>query len=171
MVANGGFEENVAWQINSNEFPAAYWWGFGHTGNRSMRAGIPDAADNRFSYSSFQQTVSIPAPVASARLGYWLYPQTTGTVAVLTPPPVVPTSSLDRTVLSDDAQMALLFDQRGTQHVLVFQRENTGQWVYYEHDLTAFRGQSVTLYFGVFNNGGGGVTAMWVDDVGLNGCQ
>lgn len=171
VVANGGFEENTHWQINANEFPAAYWWGFGHSGNRSMRAGIPEPADNRFSYSSAQQTVSIPSPLASARLGYWLFPKTTGATAVLTPPPLVPTSSLDRTRLSDDAQMVLLFDRHGAQHVLTFQRLNEGQWVYWEHDLNAFRGQTVTLYFGVFNNGYGGVTSMWVDDVALRTCR
>lgn len=170
VVANGGFEENTHWQINVNEFPAAYWWGFGHGGSRSMRAGIPEPADNRFSYSSFQQTVSIPSPLASARLGYWLFPKTTGATAVLTPPPIVPTSSLDRAKLSDDAQMVLLFDRHGAQHVLTFQRLNEGHWVYYEHDLNAFRGQAVTLYFSVFNNGSGGVTAMWVDDVALRVC-
>jgi len=89
---------------------------------------------------------------------------------VLTPPPIVPTSSLDRAKLSDDAQMVLLFDRHGVQHVLTFQRLNEGHWVYYEHDLNAFRGQAVTLYFGVFNNGLGGVTAMWVDDVALRVC-
>ena len=170
VVANGGFEENAAWQININEYPAAYWWGFGHSGSRSMRIGINNAADNRYSYSSVQQTVSIPSPLTSARLGYWLYPATTAAVAALTPPPVVPISTRDRIKLSDDAQMVLLFDRNGTQHVLRFQRENAGQWVYYEHDLNAFRGQAVTLYFGVYNNGTGGVTAMWTDDVALTNC-
>jgi len=171
VVANPSFEENAAWQINVNEFPAAYWWGFGHSGSRSMRIGIPGAAENRTSYSSVQQTVAIPSPLASARLGYWLYPQTSETVAALTPPPVVPTSSRDRAKLSDDAQMVLLFDRYGQQTVLRFMRENPGRWVYYEDDLSAFRGQTVTLYFGVFNNGWGGVTAMWADDVVLNVCR
>jgi len=171
IVANSGFEENAAWQINVNEFPAAYWWGFGHSGSRSMRIGIPGAADNRYSYSSAQQTVVIPSPLASARLGYWLYPQTSETVAALTPPPVVPTSSGDRAKLSDDAQMVLLLHGAGQQTVLRFMRENPGRWVYYEHDLSAFRGQAVTLYFGVFNDGWGGVTAMWADDVTLNVCR
>ena len=171
VVANSGFEENAVWQINVNEFPAAYWWGFGHSGSRSMRIGIPGAADNRYSYSSAQQTVVIPSPLASARLGYWLYPQTSETVAVLTPPPIVPTSSRDRARLSDDAQMVLLFDRYGQQTVLRFMRENPGRWVYYENDLSAFRGQTVTLYLGVFNNGWSGVTAMWADDVALNVCR
>ena len=136
-----------------------------------MRIGIPGAADNRYSYSSVQQTVVIPSPLASARLGYWLYPQTSETVAALTPPPIVPTSSRDRARLSDDAQMVLLFDRYGQQTVLRFMRENPGRWVYYESDLSAFRGQTVTLYLGVFNNGWGGVTAMWADDVALNVCR
>ncbi len=169
-VANPSFEENAVWQINANEFPAGYWWGFGHSGVRSMRIGINYANDNRYSYSSVEQAVRIPSPLASAKLGYWLYPQTSEPVAALTPPAVVPTSSQERAKLSDDAQMVLLLHGQGQQMVLRFMRQNPGRWVYYEHDLSAFRGQTVRLYFGVFNDGWGGITAMWADDVALNVC-
>ena len=171
LVANPSFEENAIWQINANEFPAAYWWGFGHSGVRSMRIGINYANDNRYSYSSTEQAVHIPSPLVSAKLGYWLYPQTSEPVAALTPPAVVPTSSNERAKLSDDAQMVLLLHGQGQQTVLGFMRQNPGQWVYYEHDLSAFRGQTVRLYFGVFNDGWGGITAMWADDVALNVCR
>ena len=170
VVANPGFEENAAWQINVNEFPAAYWWGFGHSGNRSMRIGINNAADNRYSYSSTEQAVHIPSPLSSARLGYWLYPQSSEPVVALTPPPIVPTSSQERAKLSDDAQMVLLLHGNGQQTVLRFMRQNPGRWVYFEDDLSAFRGQTLRLYFGVFNDGWGGITAMWADDVALNVC-
>ena len=170
-VANPSFEENASWQINANEFPAAYWWGFGHTGVRSMRIGINYANDNRYSYSSIEQAVHIPSPLVSAKLGYWLYPQTSEPVAALTPPAVVPTSSQERAKLSDDAQMVLLLHGQGQQTVLRFMRQNPEQWVYYEDDLSAFRGQTVRLYFGVFNDGWGGITAMWADDVTVNVCR
>ena len=144
--------------------------GLWHSGVRSMRIGINYASDNRYSYSSIEQAVHIPSPLVSATLGYWLYPQTSEPVAALTPPAVVPTSSNERAKLSDDAQMVLLLHGQGQQTVLGFMRQNPGQWVYYEHDLSAFRGQTVRLYFGVFNDGWGGITAMWADDVALNVC-
>ncbi len=170
-VANSSFEENAIWQINANEFPAAYWWGFGHSGVRSMRIGINYANDNRWSYSSIEQAVHIPSPLVSATLGYWLYPQTSEPVAVLTPPAVVPTSSDERAKLSEDAQMVLVLHGQGQQTVLRFMRQDPERWVYYEDDLSAFRGQTVRIYFGVFNNGWGGITAMWADDVTVDICR
>jgi len=37
--------------------------------------------------------------------------------------------------------------------------------------MTAAAGQTVKLCFGVYNNGCGGVTAMYVDDVSLETCR
>ena len=100
----------------------------------------------------------------------WLIATTTGTRSALRPPFVVPTSLLDRAQLADDTQMVLLFDSSGRQHVLLFQREWYSEWRRHEIDLTPFRGQAVTLYFGVFNNGTGGVTGMYVDEAAVRYC-
>lgn len=136
-----------------------------------MRIGIVNLWDNRLSYSSVQQSVTIPATAANATLGYWLYPTTTGTRAgKLTPPPYVPTSEQDKVQLSNDVQMMLVFDQQGKQHTLMFQREAFGRWAYYEMNLNAFIGQTITLYWGVFNNGTGGITGMYLDDAQLTYC-
>ena len=67
--------------------------------------------------------------------------------------------------------LVLLFDRYGQQTVLRFMRQDPERWVYYEDDLSAFRGQTVRIYFGVFNNGWGGITAMWADDVTVDICR
>jgi hypothetical protein len=54
--------------------------------------------------------------------------------------------------------------------VLLFQRQWYSQWQRHTIDLSAFRGQAVTLYFGVFNNGTGGITGMAVDEVTVSYC-
>jgi hypothetical protein len=167
---NGGFEDNSGWQLNNTVYPAGYVTNPVYSGARALRAGILYAPDNRYSYSSTQQTLFIPAGPSSARLSFQLLARTTGTRASLAPPLLVPISPLDRTQLSDDAQMVLLFDSAGRQHVLLFQRQWYDTWRRHEIDLTSFRGQAVTLYFGVFNNGVGGVTGMVVDDVALTYC-
>ena len=170
LVVNGGFERNAGWQINNTVYPAGYVTFQVYSGARALRAGIVHPPDNRYSYSSAQQTLFIPGG-ASARLSFQLFATTTGTRADnLIPPPIVPTSPLDRVQLADDVQLVLLFDSSGRQHVLLFQRQWYSAWQRHSFDLSAFRGQSVTLYFGVFNNGTGGVTGMYVDEVAIEGC-
>ena len=170
VLANGGFETNAAWQINNTVYPAGYVTFPVYSGERALRAGIVHPPDNVRSYSSAQQTFFIPAGPPSVKLSFRLFATTTGTRAALTPPPVVPTSPLDREQLADDVQMVLLFDSSGRQHVLLFQREWYSAWRQHEIDLTPFRGQAVTLYFGVFNNGTGGVTGMYVDEAAVSYC-
>ena len=170
VLANGGFETNAAWQINNTVYPAGYVTFPVFSGGRSLRAGIVHPPDNVRSYSSAQQTLFIPAGPPSVKLSFQLFATTTGTRAALIPPPVVPTSLLDRAQLADDVQMVLLFDSSGRQHVLLFQRQWYSTWRRHEIDLTPFRGQAVTLYFGVFNNGTGGVTGMYVDEAAVSYC-
>jgi hypothetical protein len=169
-VVNGGFENNDGWQINNTVYPAGYVTNPVYRGARALRTGILHPPDNRYSYSSAQQTLFIPGGPPSVRLSFQLLARTTGARAALSPPPIVPTSPLDRAQLSDDAQMVLLFDNAGRQHVLLFQRQWYDTWRRHEIDLSAFRGQAVTLYFGVFNNGTGGVTGMVVDEVAVQYC-
>jgi hypothetical protein len=174
LVLNGGMENNSGWQINLNAFPASYVTTLARSGSRSMRIGIVNPWDNRFSYSSIQQTLTIPQTARNATLRFWLWPTTTGrTAEKLRPPALVPTELSGGTLapLADDVQMVLLFDQAGTQHVLLFQRQNFGGWAPYEMNLNRFAGQRVTLYFGVFNNGTGGITGMYLDDVSLVFCN
>ena len=170
VLANGGFEDNTAWQINNTVYPAGFVTFPVFAGARALRAGIVHPPDNVRSYSSAQQTLFIPAGPPSVKLSFQLFATTTGTRAALTPPPIVPTSLLDRAALADDVQMVLLFDSSGRQHVLLFQREWYNEWRRHEIDLTPFRGQVVTLYFGVFNNGTGGVTGMYVDEAAVSYC-
>ena len=170
VLANGGFEDNSAWQINNTVYPAGFVTFPVYHGARALRTGIVHPPNNIRSYSSAQQTIFIPAGPPTVKLSFQLFATTTGTRAAPTPPPIVPTSLLDRAQLADDVQMVLLFDSSGRQHVLLFQREWYSEWRRHEFDLTSFRGQMVTLYFGVFNNGTGGVTGMYVDEAAVTYC-
>ena len=170
LIANGDFESDAAWQINNTVYPAGFVTFPVYSGARALRAGIVHPPHNVYSYSSAQQTITIPTGPAAVTLRYQLFATTTGARAALTPPAIVPTSPLDRMQLSNDAQMVLLFDGGGQQHVLLFQRQWYSAWQQHTADLSAFRGQTVTLYFGVFNNGTGGVTGMYVDEVAVSYC-
>ncbi len=62
-------------------------------------------------------------------------------------------------------------DQLGnTITTLVKQQSNAQTWTPYEFDLSLYAGRTFYLYFGVYNNGTGNVTAMYVDDVSLQVC-
>jgi hypothetical protein len=167
-IVNGGFEGSDGWTIGVNEYPAAYSTGTVHGGSRSMRIGITEPGSNRYAYSSVWQFLAIPSGVSKAVFSFWLFPMSSGAYDPfpLRLPAVIPTSEAG-VAMASDAQYVLLYDQWENQHTLVFQRINGGAWQGYSIDLKAFAGQTVKLYFGVFNNGYGGVVSMYVDDVSL----
>ena len=133
-----------------------------------MRVGIINPADNIETYSSTWQYVTIPANSASATLTVWLYP-VSGESFWVAPKnwvtPLIPEESM-----ADDSQFIIVYDQDNVQHTLLFQRRNDRVWLVYQYDMMPFAGQTIRLYFGVFNNGFSGVTGMYVDDVSLQLC-
>ena len=171
VIKNGGFENSSDWIIGNNAYPASYSMVQVHSGSRSMRTGIISPGDNRESYSSAWQFVPIPANAQNATLTFWLYPVSSGVRSEikLTPPAFIPTD-ISQGVHANDVQLVLIFDQNGTQHNLVYQRSNGRIWTAYQFDVSPFAGQTIQLYFGVYNNGYAGVTGMYVDDVALLSC-
>lgn len=168
-MGNGGFESSSHWVINNNEYPASYSTVQSHGGSRSMRVGIINAADNQFAYSSVSQTVNLPSSATDATLRFWLYTSSTGVLNKPEKTAVIPTTASE-TSLTDDAQYVLAYDGHGSQYTLLFQRTNQG-WTQYQANLGSLAGQQITLYFGVYNNGFGGVTGMYVDDVEIISCR
>jgi hypothetical protein len=72
-----------------------------------------------------------------------------------------------------DIQLVLILDTDNNELKRLYgQRRNDRTWLLGENDLMEFRGQTIKLYFGTFNNGrwNQGVTAMFVDDVELEVC-
>jgi hypothetical protein len=169
-IVNSSFEDFSGWIIGQNEYPASYTTVAAHSGSRSMRIGILNPADNVYSYSSTWQWVTIPADAASATLKFWLYTASSATTSgAALKPEIVPINSEDGT-LSGDAQFVLVFDQYGQQNTLLFQTRNNQAWTYHGFNLGAYKGQTVKLYFGVYNDGWDGITGMYVDDVFVESC-
>lgn len=74
-------------------------------------------------------------------------------------------------MLSDDAQYVLVLnEQEQNIGTVLWQRRDDQAWTYHTADLSGYVGRTVKLQFGVFNNGQGGVTGMYVDDVSLLIC-
>ena len=53
---------------------------------------------------------------------------------------------------------------------LLWQLDDNREWTYHEFDLSPWAGETIKLHFGVYNDGVGGVTGMYVDDVSLLIC-
>ena len=172
VITNGGFEDDSGWVIPETSYPATYTMAVTRTGNRSMRAGIVESADNVYSFSSFRQTVTIPADVVSATLRFWLY-------RVSGEPPYTPTLTalpldvgIEEATLVGDLQYVVVLDEYNQEiRRLVSQRIDDQRWTSYEFDMGIHAGKTIKVHFGVFNDGVDGITAMYVDDVSLELCD
>ena len=232
-IVNGGFEFDGDWEIPSTGYPAAYTTAASHSGNRSMCVGIVEPGDNRASYSSARQLVTLPAGAVGAMLRFWLYPMshwspwssgpspwsfdpgTKGTEGfgpgTLGPSALVlndkyraqgrrakggeperpVATTIQEAALSGDAQYVLILDENDRWiDTLLWQRTNPwsfgtcperqvqgprtkgdDQWTFHQFDLMAYAGQTIKLHFGVYNDGWGRVTGMYLDDVSLEVCS
>ncbi len=181
-VANGGFEASVAWTFAITGNPGGYTTAQAHTGIRSARLGIvPSAlkigeidpegtprlrrgpernllgelAADGASYSTVYQTVTIPADPGAVTLTFWYRPGTQATAG-----------DFQRALLLRPGSYALL-------KVLMKTLSNADGWQQASFDLSAYRGQSVVLYFEVYNDDVSGWPRTWlfVDDVSLRACR
>ncbi|NOZ06471.1 MAG: hypothetical protein GXP41_09015, partial [Chloroflexi bacterium] len=183
LVVNGDFEQtNQGWTLSDD---AQYNTVEVHNGSQSvlMGMGIQPPATDRFLYSSAWQQVTIPADAATATLTFWYKPYTESYIwlerPVLTPeqalrvvgegmpaPDVPP--GFDKLAYTFDTQMMLVRDASNTVTLatVLYQNQNTQTWTFKSYDMSAFKGQTVTLYFDVLNNGySDGRSWMFVDDV------
>ena len=67
-----------------------------------------------------------------------------------------------------DYQYVMVVEQ---ERPLIQQLAHATEWQPHQFDLTPFAGQAITLAFGVFNDGIGGATALYLDDVTLDVCR
>jgi hypothetical protein len=151
-LANGGFETDAAWKINDTPYVAGFSTERSYEGARSMRLGIPPGGANTYSFSSVDQAVAIPADATSASLSYWVY-RVSGDTA------------------NDYFDVLLKLDGETTWSDLVRERTDAQSWAQMTHDLSAYKGRTVTLRWRVYNDGYGGLTGAWLDQVSLWICK
>jgi hypothetical protein len=136
-----------------------------------MRTGIVHASHNRFSYSDAGQDVKIPKSISSATLSFWIYTRSTELTEALSQPEIPATMVLGAEALTGDVQYALILDQYGTWIDTAFwDHKNARSWQQYTFDLTGYKGDTIRIQFGTYNDGIGGVTVMYVDDVSVQVC-
>jgi hypothetical protein len=181
-VGNGGFEANATWTFAITGNTGGYTTAQTHSGARSARLGVAPAANSAgkistqapselrretdrnllgelaplgASYSTVYQTVSIPSGAGSVTLTYWYQPGTQAT--------------------GGDFQRVMLL-QPGSYSVLktlMKTLSGVGEWQQSRFDLSGYRGQSVVVYFEVYNDDVSSVQRTWmfVDDVSIEACN
>ena len=170
LIVNGDFEGTDGWRMQPTEYQARYSEEQALSPAQSGRTGISSPGDNAYSFSSAVQTVTIPAGVTAATLTFNIYPQTSEPMHLLVPATMSVAMSMGKETVGD-AQWVLILDSNGRElQRLVSKRSNARTWEAYEFDLSEYRGLTIQIYFGTFNNGWGGVSAMYVDDVALVVC-
>jgi len=170
---NSSFEATTDWFIPLTEYPAAYSTNRAYSGVRSMRTGILDLHENRYSYSDAEQLVTIPANATHVTLRIWLYPLSGEVLDAPVPPiPDMKTFQFGKEPLASDVQYILILDQYGNWiDTLFWQRRDDASWAYFQFNLREYAGDTIYIHFGTYNDGYGGVTAMYVDDAELEVCR
>lgn len=183
LIANGGFETYGHWDMPITPHSAAYSTADQHSGARSVRLGIEPGDANVYSHSSAYQKVRVPANADSVTLSFWARRFTQersrdrpDPTTDLYDPAKVIAGEFDWNTKGERAiydWQEVLILQGGCYNwlaTLMRERSNDGIWTHYTYDLTPFRGQEIVIYFNVINNGYGGRTWMYVDDVQVLSC-
>lgn len=152
LLTDGGFETGGVWQLGASPVMPEYVTYTRHSGYRALALGITSGG-NQTSFSSARQMVSIPATPAQVTLSFWFYAMTTS----------APTTDYMEMVLLNASGSVILAKPW-------YSHNDSRLWNQISFDLTPWRGQTVQLYFNVYNDGLGGVAAMFLDDVSLATC-
>ena len=175
LIINSGFEEKTGWELPVTNYSAAYSKEQPRNGLWSMRTGI-DSDDpnlNVFSYSSARQGVSISNDATSALLSLWVYPISGETNLTLAAPELTLGEPVDTQNFSGDFQYILVLDNSNNLlETLDIGLSNSQTWTHKSFDLSHYIGSynKIKIHFGTYNNGYGGTSAMYVDDVNLEVC-
>ena len=161
-IQNGGFETDGFWIFGDTQVKPVYSSTVVHSGLRSARLGIDPSMGASFqnvkSFSSVRQPFQIPIEASIAQLRWWSY---YGTQEAQTDSPGLG---------QDKQEVVLLKPDLSTVAVVSSVRRNNNAWIEQMVDLTPYRGQSLVLYFNVYNDGNGQVTWQYLDDVAINMC-
>lgn len=169
-----------------------------HGGAFMMQTGIPPLGVTNvggtfyFNVESssevWQRNIDLPGDQSGALLTFWIYRTSVEGVA---PPGVIakgadpttyrsaiadPTGNIStfaNATPPEDWVYVYVYDDAG--HFLakpLWQRAtNDATWIRYSFDLSDYMGQQIELLFGTYNDGKGGPSAMWIDDVVVGTCD
>ncbi len=149
LIRNGDFEAMSDWNFQPGAKLGLYSSEQANSGSWSAKLGITNAENDYYSYSSVVQAVTIPANARRATLNAYVYLYSQDTSG-------------------RDLQLIIILDENNRiLEQRMRERSNAATWQQKTYDITRYGGQTIRVYFGVRNDGRGGSTAMYVDDVSL----
>lgn len=155
VVANGGFESGLAsWTAAGIAPPKPA--GTAHSGTGSALLGVTSGSEP-LGDSTLSQTITVPL-TGTTTLSFWYQPHTADTIC----------GAKNRKNCKRDWMEAQVRGSSGSTLTSLFKlNSNSGKWTRVTADLSAYRGQTVTLWFNVHLDGAvpADNTWMYLDDV------
>jgi len=155
LIVNGDFEAGTqGWHLGRTERMGRIVAEPRHAGNQAMHLGFTEGT-NVNTFSSIRQTVNIPADAISAAITFWTYPMSTATSG------------------QDHQEFVILSPYDNSTLALPWRvyYDNGRVWTQQRVDLMEYRGRPIVVYFNAYNDGGGGSTALVVDEISLQACR
>jgi len=176
LVVNGDFEAIGYWTRGLTEHMAGWTDLVQRSAKYAMRHGIEPGVAMAESHSSISQIITVPAYVSEARLSLWLWRHTEenedSDLSSALSEQVRGARLSDLPYTQDMHEVLLLNSTYNTVEAIVHRsRVNDAGWMQIEYDLTAWRGKTVKLYINAYNDGLGGRTWMYTDDVSIRVCE
>lgn len=157
IVINSGFETRDGWTLGGGPLPPQYVSSPTKSGAWAMQLGNVNLSPATEAYSSFFQTLTIPANASRADLSFWVWTFTEADPG-------------------NDRQEALLLVQGANVQssspasAIWGELSNSGNYQLIQRSVAGQIGRTFELTFSVYNDGFGGRTWMVIDDVTLTVC-
>jgi uncharacterized repeat protein (TIGR01451 family) len=158
ILLDGDFEQGGAWIFGDSPVPGKYTGAFKQSGLRSVQLGITPEVTMVRSYSSIRQLLMVPANTSTVTLRWWQWAfSDEGANAN-------PGSNQDR------FEIIALTPGGDTLRVIHRTLRNDSGWVSAMVDVTELAGKSFYLYFNLYNDGHGGRSWIFLDNMMLEVC-
>lgn len=142
----------MSWSFGTTPARGSYTTALAHSGVQSVRLGIPSGSANVRAFSTAYQRVTIPATGNQVVLAFWA-------------------RAGGGTDGADYREVLLLTaDYRRLRTIEKLTAGGDDRWQRRAFDLSAYAGQTVVVYFNVYNNGSGAQQWSYLDDVSLADC-
>lgn len=153
LVPNHDFATNTGWLMLLSNYAARYADEQSVSAPRSLRVGMA-SGDNINGFSSARVPFTVPANATSVLLTMQYLPKSGANPGA-------------------DGQYIGVLDSAGTyiRSIIPYgQINNYDSWASLTFDLAEYKGQTIYLYVGAKNDGAGGTTSLYVDNVSVQAC-
>ncbi|MFN8444353.1 MAG: hypothetical protein U0175_26455 [Caldilineaceae bacterium] len=152
LLGNGDLETSGGWTFPATPVQGGIVNAPVHAGANAIRLGIATTS-NATAYSTAYQSITLPANAQQIVLTYWERSGATGD--------------------SGDFRDAILFHPNFTVLRNLDHQVGAGndQWSQRSFDLSDLAGQSLIVYFDVYNNGSGATLVNYLDDISVQSCD